>query len=277
MNNLKNTVILYHAECSDGFGAAWAAWKKFGQDADYIPVYHDHPLPEGLVNKDIYTLDFTFPMDLTKQLISQNKKVTSIDHHITAKDIISLTQDYLFDNDHSGSVLAWKYFHQKPVPKILEYVEDTDLWRFKLPNSREIFSVVALYDRNFEDWNMLAEKMDDSVMFNFFVSEGDLLIKHESKLIDEIIRQNCQTVEFEGIETFCVNATLFGSQIASVLATTKPPIGIVWSQHKDYIKVSLRSNGFDVSKLAAKYGGGGHIRAAGFSLPLDSKLPWKII
>ena len=33
------TVVLYHAECADGFGAAWALWRRF-PSADYRPVKH---------------------------------------------------------------------------------------------------------------------------------------------------------------------------------------------------------------------------------------------
>ena len=43
-------IVLYHAYCADGFGAAWAAWQKLGDDADYLPVRHGNPpptLPEG--------------------------------------------------------------------------------------------------------------------------------------------------------------------------------------------------------------------------------------
>ena len=35
--SFKNIVIIYHTDCRDGFGAAWAAWKKFGDSATYIP------------------------------------------------------------------------------------------------------------------------------------------------------------------------------------------------------------------------------------------------
>ena len=33
MEPLKNIVVIYHADCRDGFGAAYAAWKKFGDRA----------------------------------------------------------------------------------------------------------------------------------------------------------------------------------------------------------------------------------------------------
>jgi phosphoesterase RecJ-like protein len=40
--------------------------------------------------------------------------------------------------------------------------------------------------------------------------------------------------------------------------------------------ISLRSDGtVDVSEIAKKYGGGGHIKAAGFVLDIGASLPWK--
>ena len=79
-SNDTNIVVLYHADCKDGFAAAWAAWKKFNGTAQYIPVYHGRPIPEGLEGKEIYMLDFTYDEPYTSQLISANKRVTAIDH-----------------------------------------------------------------------------------------------------------------------------------------------------------------------------------------------------
>ena len=33
----KNSIVIYHKNCFDGYGAAWAAYKKYGNDAIYIP------------------------------------------------------------------------------------------------------------------------------------------------------------------------------------------------------------------------------------------------
>ena len=33
--------LIYHAGCPDGFGAAWAARRAWGDDARYIPRSHD--------------------------------------------------------------------------------------------------------------------------------------------------------------------------------------------------------------------------------------------
>ena len=39
-----NQVCIYHAGCPDGFGAAWAVWKVWGDEARYIPRGHEDPL-----------------------------------------------------------------------------------------------------------------------------------------------------------------------------------------------------------------------------------------
>ena len=56
----KLIVVFYHAECTDGFTAAWAAWKKFGNRADYVPIFHITPPPLRLKNPQNYFL-YIFP------------------------------------------------------------------------------------------------------------------------------------------------------------------------------------------------------------------------
>ena len=38
--------VIYHADCSDGFGAAWAAWKRLGNRAEYHACKHGQPPPD---------------------------------------------------------------------------------------------------------------------------------------------------------------------------------------------------------------------------------------
>src|SRR3989344_666110 len=140
----KEIIILYHADCNDGFGAAWAACRTVGDLADYIPVTLGL-YPSDFTNKEIYTLDLTLPKEITEKLLNTNKRLTSIDHHISAEEVTKMTQDYSFDNSHSGSVLAWKYFHpEKPVPRLLLFIEDVDIWKWEYPESRNFISAFSL-------------------------------------------------------------------------------------------------------------------------------------
>lgn len=275
----KNIVILYHANCTDGFGSAWAAWKKFGSRAEYIPVHHQDPVPQGLLGKEIYMLDFTYPEKITQALMRKNKRVTAIDHHISAKKVIKQTKDYSYAVSHSGSVLSWNYFHpQKPIPLLLRYIEDTDLWKFSLPNSKEVFAYLDLFDFNFLKWNALIATFKKANARKEWAKNGKLLLWRENKLIDRLVANNSEQVHFAGYTVYAVNSPIFQSQIGHVLAKKHPPFAIIWNQKNRAINVSLRSNGsVNVSKIAKRYGGGGHTAAAGFSFPLDKKFPWKSI
>ena len=37
-------VCFYHAGCPDGFGAAWAVWRAWGEQGRYLPRGHDEAL-----------------------------------------------------------------------------------------------------------------------------------------------------------------------------------------------------------------------------------------
>ncbi len=275
----KDIVIIYHAECSDGFGGAWAAWKKFGGRAEYIAMHYHSKLPEGLKNKEIYMIDFTFPRQVIKKLLKENKRVTSIDHHLTRKEETMMTYEYSYALNNSGSVLAWKYFHPgKPVPKMLRHIEDMDIWKFKLSHTWNIFLYLDLFDRDFKVWDKLAEELDNPRIYKKRVAEGGLLVRFQEKLIERTVDNNAELVEFEGYKTYAVNSCHFTSQIGSALYKKFPPIAIIWSQRAGKKIISLRSDGtVDVAKLAEKYGGGGHKAASGFNLPGDAPLPWKTL
>jgi hypothetical protein len=62
------TKVIYHGNCNDGFCAAWVAWLKFGDKAEYISAnYGDEPPPVD--SEDIlYIVDFSYPRDILLKL-----------------------------------------------------------------------------------------------------------------------------------------------------------------------------------------------------------------
>jgi len=277
---MKDIVILYHADCPDGFGGAWAAHNKFGDKAEYIGVSHDQPVPSGLVNKKIYMIDFAYSVEMTKDLISHNKAVTAIDHHITGEEAVKLTQNYSYATDHSGSVLAWKYFYKdKSVPLMLQYIEDRDLWKFKLSHTAPIVTYIDSCDYNFSIWDRLVKDFENDKKRKEFIEKGTFMLNYREELIKRIVEEGAKLVKFEGYETYVVNAPHeFADRISQILYTKKPPLAIRWSDNNDGVHVSLRSDDtVDVAKIAQKFGGGGHKAAAGFSLPSVKSFPWKEI
>jgi len=274
----KKIVVLYHNDCTDGFSAAWAAWKKFGFGADYIGIDPGSIPIQGLQNKEIYMVDVMYPIQYLTKLVKSNKKVVAIDHHISNQKAFELVKKGLFNISHSGAVLAWKYFHSKvKVPKFLEYVEDMDLWKFKLSKTKEIISYLDMIDFDFKKWSRISKDLEISSRPDEYIKVGSLLLKYQDKVIERIISNHAQSVNFFGHKTYAVNSPVFNSQIANTLYKKLPPIGIVWVQNNDgRVHVSLRSDGtVDVSEIAKKFGGGGHKGAAGFTLENCSNFPWK--
>jgi uncharacterized protein len=91
-------VILYHADCPDGFAAAWAAWKKYKTHALYIPVPpSNHELPAPAKGKKVYTVDCSFPKDVMADIKKEVISLIVIDHHITNQSAATEADDNLFD------------------------------------------------------------------------------------------------------------------------------------------------------------------------------------
>lgn len=278
----KNVVVIYHGECSDGFGGAWSAWKKFGETVDYIGAHHGDESPAGLIGKKIYFIDFIYSKSIMERLKQDNKKIVIIDHHKTAIDLLYLADEKLFDINHSGAVLSWQYFHpNRTIPTILKHIEDRDMWRWKIDNSKEVLAYFDLLDFDFKIWSDIIEQFDiDNLVRLEFRKNGELLLRQWISLCEDMIREESTIVEFDGYQIYAINAPhIFASDLGNILSKKLPPLAIVWQQNKEgNIDISLRSDGsVDVSEIAKKYGGGGHKVAAGFRIESFSELPWKKI
>lgn len=277
----KSVVVFYHANCTDGFSAAWAAWKKFGDKAEYVATFHEDPPPMDLKDREVYMLDLTFPEPITRRLMEQNIRVTAIDHHISVKPVTLMTKDPLYALHNSGAVLAWKYFHPtKPVPRLLATVEDMDLWKFKIPGTREAFSYFDMFNFDFKVWSRLVRDFEDHKKRKHMLEIGKVILKHDEKAIAREIAASAHLVELDGYKAYAINSSTasFKSSMGSALARHSPSgVGIVWWETGNgYVAVSLRSVGdTDVSQIALKHNGGGHKHAAGFRVPSLRDIPWQ--
>ncbi len=281
---LNNIVVIYHGDCSDGFGAAYAAWKKFGDTASYIPWKDHGTLPQGLIGKTVYIVDFSFHAPLLKSLNEQNELVVVIDHHQTAEAAVRTYPQNIFDNNHSGCVLAWQYFHPGvPVPSILLYVEDHDLWRFALIEHREFNVALHQVPMTFTAWDELIEQLkNDNNLINF-IAKGALLAKFEDGLIAKLMQYR-ELVEFEGEIMYAINASrlyrsVLGNQLAELNeAEGRRPIGIVYYRSNGGVNISLRSkDDVDVAAIAEAHGGGGHKNAASIKVKSFRNLPFAFL
>lgn len=271
----------YHAGCPDGFGAAWAVRRAWGEAARYEPRGHDDELPLGeLRGATVVFVDLAPPNAALRALAGVAGRLVVLDHHVSSRDRVHAEpglaetlrgEGHLvhFDLAHSGAVLAWQHFHPGAgLPPLLAYVEDQDLWRFALPRSREVNAAVGSYPRRFEVWDRLAELAPEKL-----AEEGAPILRAQQAEVERALT-GAQPIWIAGLRIEAVNAPFLRAQIGHELASRAAhgtPAGAVYRLVGQRVDVSLYSVGdFDVAALAGRFGGGGHRNAAGFSVPLES-------
>lgn len=265
MPRYNKVTVLYHANCPDGFGSAYAFWKKFGDRATYIPVFHNQPPPE--IDADhLYIADFSYDRETLLKLKDQVKKLVVIDHHITAQNELSDLDFCVFDMEHSGAVLSWKRMHKTEPPLILQYIEDRDLWNWRMPHAKEILSVIDSYPQAFMEWDELSGMLDIEEEFDKLRLSGEAILRHKRYMMNRVV-QFKHTINIDGYNVPVVNTPFFQSEIGSLFAETDPFAAAYFFDGEKYV-FSLRSSegGIDVSEIAKRFGGGGHKSASGFSV-----------
>ena len=257
-------IVLYHAECLDGFGAAWAIWKKF-PSASFIPVKHGLPPPSGLTGKKIVIVDFSYPRPALEALAKDAASLLVLDHHVTAEQALAGLPYTHFDQKKSGAVLAWEWAHRQPAPWLLLHVQDKDLWHWVLPGSREVNAALSSYPCEFRIWDAFTQEA--------LTAEGRAILRYEHEMVGKLVKEMV-LVEFHGETVPAVQSAILNSQIGERLSPHYPFV-IIWHDRDGRRYFSLRSHedGPDVEAIAKQYGGGGHTHAAGFSVPLDRHAP----
>jgi oligoribonuclease NrnB/cAMP/cGMP phosphodiesterase (DHH superfamily) len=236
-------------------------------------------VPKGIVGKELYLIDFCYKKNIMLKLVEDNKKVVVLDHHITRKAEVRMVKEHVFDNFHSGAVIAWKYFFpKKRIPRLLLCVQDNDLWKFKVKKSKEIMLAVNLHPYSFDIWNRIGRDLENPQKRRHYEIQGDAIFKYVTMLAEEMSGL-ADEVTLNGVRALAVNAPRFiRSDLGNALTKKGVDVGIVWYIKGRKVHVSLRSNGrVDVSKLAEKYNGGGHERAAAFifEIGVGKIFPWK--
>ncbi len=260
------TYFLYHAFCPDGFGAAYAYWKKYGdKNITFIPVNHGEPVPEMISGSHLVIADFSYKRDILLGLEKKFSKIEVLDHHATAKDDLEGISFAKFDMNRSGAVIVWQEcFPDEKVPLLLQYVQDRDLWNFKLEKSKEVSAYIGTFEYDFAKWNALSLEIESDL--ENVIHIGSAILKREEQLVKDAA-ESVRIVEFAGHKIPTVNSSILHSDIGHYLLNkfSEYPFALIWNYREDgKVKISLRSRGnFDVAAIAKTYGGGGHKAAAG--------------
>lgn len=288
-------VILFHANCPDGFGAAWWLGKHLN-DPERIACTHNMTPPD-VTGRDVFMVDFCFPAREMTTIAATCESLLVLDHHASAveyvKDAAGIQfyddlfgylefselgggsqREAVIDQKRSGIGLVSDFVSRRSgeqAPTFFANVEDRDLWRFDLHGTAQVFAAVTSRPYSDGAWEEMA-----SMHIRDLVHEGDAIERYRQQLIaqclDNAYRRNFYTDSGElvaGVIWVANCPYAICSDVAGELAKRDPTrfAATYFDIDETHRKWSLRSTpeGMDVAAFAAHWPpGGGHIHAAGF-------------
>ena len=271
-------LILYHGRgCPDGFGAALAAWLFYGDRAEYVALDHGDvrtvdDLP-SLQGRAVYILDFSFANEVMAAIDERAAKLVMLDHHKSAAEKLTgfacRCGVVHFDMAKSGARLAWEFFHpHQPVPALLQYVEDRDIWKWEFAESAGFLAALDMEPQTFARWRELAEATPEQLAQ--FMLRGAAMDEKYRKLCADIA-EGAQPLVFNGIAGLMVNAPgMFHSLVGDILSAQSGTFALMWSAGEKGVTAGLRSQrNLDCIPRAESMGGGGHAQACGFKMKVE--------
>ena len=272
-NTYKKTVIIYHKNCPDGSASAAVAYKKFGDDAEYIPCSDRLTLPEYVVsntdkeNTSLYILDFCYPKEVLAELKMEYKSVIVIDHHISSKEDALSLEGSVFSLEHSGASLTYKYFFDDNLPDFIKTIEAIDIHKDGYVELTNISNYINSLDYDVLTYNNIMNDFDKNKLI--YEDRGKAIEGYVS-LLEKMNSESFDIVDFDGVIMPATNVSFdinTKSRILASMYNIMPPVAMSYRYNEGQWKISLRSNGdFDCAAFAARYGGGGHKGASGLSI-----------
>jgi len=202
LNNIKRAniddinVVIFHADCNDGYGGLYAVYyhhkNKFNlepsqliENIKMIPCQYDikdaefEKLLDDVKDKHVLVCDFSFKQDKLNRLVLLTSSFILIDHHKTAQQELENLPSHLkiFDMNKSGAYLVWEWANgsnYENVPQLIKYIQDRDIWQHKLPLTKEF----------------------NCGLFN----ESTPTIPDVLKLFDQLVNDNLETSEIVSLD-----------------------------------------------------------------------------
>jgi len=305
--------------------------RRFGAAVDFVAAkYGDEPPPCN--DRDVLIVDFSYPLATLREMAQRARSVLVIDHHVTAREALAELPDYphgwndyredvidnpgwdegigtrifaKFDMERSGAGLTWDYLHgphgtqPSPRPRIIDLIEDRDLWRFRYGDVSRAFHA-ALTAEPVDDLPRMLKLLDvwhewtlgaDESTWLSIIYEGGAMLRARAADVASAVKASRRTMRIGGYVVPVANVPgAMASEAGNMLCQPtryddQPPFDIVpcdgnydapafSATYYDGVDgkrhFSLRSapDGLNVGTIAKTYGGGGHARAAGFDRPI---------
>jgi len=260
--------------------------KKKGETVRCYSANHNIPVPLDKIKKDekVYIVDFSLKEDIFNKLLEITKDVIWIDHHKSAIEKFKDTEVGNLDGirrvGDAGCELTWEHFYGKnsKMPTIVRMLGRYDVWDFSLYgmrilNALQEFCKTVNTLPNSDIWEKWLD-LDFSPKEE--LSDGAMYLQYRNSIWGNFLKSWGFDVDFEGYKAIACNTANVSSEFFRNVHGKDYDIFMPFIYDGENWVVSLYTlkDNIDCSKIAVKYGGGGHRKAAGFTtknLPFISK------
>jgi oligoribonuclease NrnB/cAMP/cGMP phosphodiesterase (DHH superfamily) len=234
---------------------------------------------KAVEKQEIYMVDFSLPI---KDMVWLNDfhSLTWIDHHITA---IKDSEKYTLNSKGLQKVgvgaceLTWNYLYPNiDVPQTIVYLSNYDVWKLENPNTLKFQYGCKSIDTSLDNttfWNNIIKSAPSFIID--LLTRGEYILEFVKEDNKKYLKEFGTEIEFEGYKLLVCNKGMASSQLfESQWDESKYDImvAVVMLPNKKWrISLYTTKKDINVGEIAKKFGGGGHIMAAGMVL---NKLPW---
>lgn len=266
-------ILIMHDDL-DGAGCA-IVFKQIYPDIEI--QHHDYKTIDEVAKKlwdNQYDYDQIFFADISPSeeiglKMLNDPKFVIIDHHKTREYLIGSPH---FDTELSGTYLSWEFFHYSDyIPEFVMGVNAWDIWDLESP-----FRSLG------EDLNLLFGYYGMDVFVEEFKNIRAIWqITDNEKVIIEVLKKLHSDYLREKLDHAKVRIDLEDNRYLHVYVGEKrsglgnileldgvPDVEYLECENLNDGVVSLYSLGFDVAEIAKRRGGGGHTRAAGYTIEM---------
>lgn len=309
-------VCIYHRNCDDGFCSAYLVWnhiaKKGQRCIDYIDMNPSSKVDQDLLSrldgKIVLIVDLSFSRQDLLEIKKVAKQLLVLDHHNSAMKELEGLEFAIFDIDHCGASLFWfqytiwlkaktqhTYVDLNDMPLLVRYIRDRDLWKFELPDSKDISSYIQTIPPIFESWNILDLLICDQESLKRIAFEGGVISRTKNRIINEFAGYAKEVWLYTSPDkNDQIRAKVVNCSVKNLVSETghsiltceslKPEserakVAILYTVFSDGgVLCQMRSIApFDCSLIAVAWGGGGHKQSCGFHTDIKDGLPWTLV
>lgn len=270
-------LCIYHIADHDGKGSA-AVVRSVYPETEFLGLNHDMEIPYEEIRKHdkIVVCDIALPLEFMLEL-SRTTDFVWIDHHAS---VINEYNEHLANGGAeikglrrigtAACCLTWEYFYpDKELPEGLKLLGLNDIFDLRDSRVRPFEYAVQSIGVNRPGDKIWDDLLNNRINIDEMVETGKAILSWIKVRNMRLVRSMSFESEYNGLKCICANMPQGYSEFYDSLPNVHEydfMCNFFMNRRNSWnLSFYTSKDGIDVSKIAASFGGGGHVRAAGAS------------